>query len=280
MEFLEDFFIGLSNLLMWLGGNLLLEGVLGLIGMVGAFIIFGGLLSIFLFFTKDKRAKKLSKKKSNLNEEESAGAAKLSKQYPHPIFQRGVEHKYLLSGEYPLGTAFLAWYVFMLCPLLFALWFLPDLEMWWRENLRNFCLIAGIGSIMFITVFYWQRQIKQVWMNEEGDLFYKIREEEKLLKYSDYKYVRVLGDDRYAFRMIFTDQKNDEMRFLMAVALNFWPNKSINMPLFGFARAGDRQPVSAKVFTDEVGKALLKAGFEIKPIQNKPRREGWIATRP
>jgi hypothetical protein len=266
---------------MWMGGELLLYGVFSLIGMAGAYVIVYVVLWILLFFIKGKPVKifKTRNSKSNLNKEELAEVAKLKKTYKNLGFQKGVEHKYKLWGEYPLGSAFFAWYVLMLCPLLFALWFLPDLEMYWRENLRNFCLIAGIGSVIFITIFYWQQQIKQVWMNEDGELFYKVRQKEKLLKYSDYKYVRVLGDDRYSFRIIFTNEKNDELRLLFAVALNFWPQRSINMPLFGFARLEDRQPVSAKYFTDEIGKSLLKEGFVIKPIENKPRREGWLATR-
>lgn len=208
--------------------------------------------------------------------------AKSKKKYQSVEFQKGVNHKYKLSVDYPLGVAIVGWHVLMLAPLLFALWFLPDLDIWWRENLRVFCILASFGWVALITILYWQSQIKQVWMNEEGELFYKIGEREKLLKFSDYKYVRVVSyDDYLVLKIIFTDEEKDRMRLLFAGTLNFVPQKSLVMSVAGMVRLEDREPVIVKTFTDEIGKSLLKEGFEIKAVQqNYPGGEGWLATRP
>ncbi|MGL5830908.1 MAG: hypothetical protein ACRCZE_02040 [Candidatus Altimarinota bacterium] len=203
------------------------------------------------------------------------------KKYQTAEFQKGIDHKYKLSVDYPLGVALVSWHVLMLAPLLFALWFLPDLDIWWRENLRVFCILASFGAVALVTILYWQRQIKQVWMNEEGELFYKIREREKRLKFSDYKYVRVVAyEDYLVLKVIFTDEENDRMRLLFAGTLNFVPQKSLVMSVAAMVRLEDREPVIVKNFTDEIGKSLLKEGYEIKPVQqNYPGGEGWLATR-
>lgn len=285
MKWIEDFFIGLSNFLMWAAAELLLSGVLGLIGMAGACLLMIGFLWILSFFYKGKLAKKLPKKhlqENNLNEEEKAEVAKLKKLYPSSGFQKSVDKRYLLGSNYPLRIMFFSWQFLMLVPLMYAYLFLPDLPVPWREFLAKFTIFGSFGAVVLVVVMYWQRQIKQVWMNEDGQLFYKVRQEEKMLRYLDYKYVRVINyNDDYPYKIIFSDYENERSRLWFGGELNFLPQKTIAMPLWSLVDAADRQPVRAKKLTNEIGKSLLKEGFEIKPmLQNNPGGEGWLATRP
>ncbi|MGL5830907.1 MAG: hypothetical protein ACRCZE_02035 [Candidatus Altimarinota bacterium] len=218
---------------------------------------------------------------SNLSEEELAEVAKLEKINPGGgSFQRGLDRRYLLGSDYPVGTMFVLWSGLLIVPLLIAFYFFPDLAVEWRQILAKSCLAASFGSVLLITILYWQKQVKEIWMSTDNVLFYMVRSEEKILNFSDYKYVQMVGEGNYIEKLIFTNWEKPWQRYLMSGALNFWPEKTVVMPLMHLVEKGTRQPVSAKKLTNFVGKVLLKEGFEIQPVPEKDMDgPGWIAVR-
>lgn len=218
---------------------------------------------------------------SFLSEEELAEVAKLEKINPGGgSFQRGLDRRYLLGSDYPVGVMFVLWFGILAGPLFWALYFWPDMPVDWRQIMAKLCLAGSFGTVILITILYWQKQVKEIWMSTDNVLFYKVRREEKVLNLSEYKYVQMVGEGNYIEKLIFTNWEKPWQRYLMSGALNFWPEKTVVMPLMHLVEKGTRQPVSAKKLTNFVGKSLLKEGFEISPVPEESMEgAGWLAVR-